>query len=151
MKTVYGKSVHGGRSKIVVIVSAAATLLGAAPLAALAGAASTDTQVGQMLSVKAAHGSCPVIAQVNGDLTPTQNTQLSALGADVTRHLGFIHSVALALPTRNLGKLAALPFVTHLSSDGVLRKYGAFTMGANGADVVYQYQHLTGHGSALRS
>ena len=44
--------------------------------------------------------------------------RMGALGADVYRRLPIIHSVALRVPTRNLGRLAALPFVPHLSSDG---------------------------------
>ena len=51
-------------------------------------------------------------------LTAGQTAQLTALGADITRRLPLIGSVALRLPTHNLAKLAALPFVSHLSSDG---------------------------------
>ncbi len=150
MKLTHGKS-NSERTKIVVIVSAATALLGTAPLAALAGAPSsstgkTDTGVRKLIAAPAPHGACQVIASVDGDLSPAQTAQMNALGADVTRHLGFIHSVAMTLPTRNLGKLAALPFVKHLSYDGIVKKYDEFTMASSGAGSTYQSYGLTGKG-----
>jgi serine protease AprX len=146
------KSSAKTNSKIVVIVSAAAALLGTTPLLAANSQTSTadlhktDAQIGQRLSAKSAHGSCAVIAKVDGDLSAQQQAQLTALGADITRHLSFIHSVALTLPARNLSKLAALPFVTHLSYDGIVKKYDAFTVASSGAGAAYQQYNLTGVG-----
>jgi len=145
------KRTLGKQSKIVVIVSAAATLLGTLPLAAAAGTPQahpdkTDRQVGQMLSAKPAHGTCAVIAKVDGELSAAQQAKLAALGADITRHLGFIHSVALTLPAHNLNKLAALPFVSHLSYDGAVKKCDLFTVASSGAGVAYQQYNLTGDG-----
>lgn len=138
--------------KIVVIVGAAAALLGTTPLAALAGSASktdtqkTDTQIGRKLAAKHPHGSCAVIAKIDGGLSPAQVRRLTALGADITRHLGFIHSVALTLPAHNLPKLAALPFITHLSYDGAVKKCDLFTVASSGAGSAYQQYGLTGKG-----
>ena len=133
--------------KVVVIVSAAAALLGALPLAALAGSPSkTDSQIGQRMADKSAHGSCAVIAKIDGTLSPARQKRLAALGVDITRHLGFIHSVALTLPSRNLSKLAALPFVLHLSYDGAVKKCDEFTVASSGAGTAYQSYGLTGAG-----
>ncbi len=148
-KQIRGKS--NGKSKIAVSVgTAASALLVTTPLlaagSASAAAASTDARTGQMLAAKPAHGACAVIAKVDGDLSAAQQTQLAALGADVTRHLGFIHSVALTLPARNLPKLAALPFVTHLSYDGAVKKCDLFTVASSGAGAAYQQYGLTGQG-----
>ncbi len=144
------KRTFGKQSKIIVMVSAAAAVLSAAPLAAAASApqrqTKTDAQVGQMLSAKPAHGTCAVIAKVDGELSAAQQAKLTALGADITRHLGFIHSVALTLPAHNLPKLAALPFITHLSYDGAVKKCDLFTVASSGAGVTYQQYALTGVG-----
>ena len=138
---------RGKHAKIVVIVSAASALLGALPLAALAGTApKTDAQIGQRIAAKNVHGSCAVIAKIDGTLSPARQKRLAALGVDITRHLGFIHSVALTLPSRNLGKLAALPFVSHVSYDGEVKKCDEFTVASSGAGAAYQSYGLTGQG-----
>lgn len=95
---------------------------------------------------KSAHGPCAVIAKIDGELSPVRQQRLSSLGADITRHLGFIHSVALTLPTHNLQKLAALPFVSHLSYDGEVKKCDEFTVASSGAGAAYQSYGLTGLG-----
>ncbi len=127
-------------------MAGAAAILSTAPLAVNAQTPETDTAVAQMLSAKAAHGSCTVIACLDGDLTPTRQAQLAALGADVTRHLGFIHSAALTLPQHNLVKLAALPFITHLSYDGTVKKSDGFTDASSGAAYARQQYSLSGQG-----
>ena len=145
-------STHGKHTKIVVIVSAAAALLGTLPLAAFAGSPSatnapkTDAQIGRRMAAKSAQGPCTVIVKLDGELSTARQQRLTALGADITRHLGFIHSVALTLPSRNLGKLAALPFVTHISYDGKIKKCDEFTVASSGAGVAYQSYGLTGAG-----
>ncbi len=144
MKTRCEKTKYGTKTKIVVIAGAAAAVLGAAPL--LAAPSTTDAQVARKMATNHAHGSCAVIAKIDGDLTPARQARLAALGADVTRHLGFIHSVALSLPERSLVKLAALPFVTHLSYDGKVKKCDEFTVASSGAGAAYQQYNLTGAG-----
>ncbi len=148
MKQNLGHS-DGKHSKIVVLTSTAAALLGLVPLAAAAAqvhTAKADAKVGQMLSAKPTHGNCAVIAKIDGGLSQAQQKELAGLGADITRHLGFIHSVALTLPAHNLSRLAALPFITHLSYDGTIRKCDAFTVGSSGAGYAYQQYGLTGAG-----
>ena len=83
---------------------------------------------------------------MNGGLTPTREAQLHSLGADITRHLGFINSVAATIPSRNLPKVVALPFVMHLSGDGQVKKYDDFTEESSGADTAFQQDGLTGQG-----
>ena len=139
------KKVSQNRTKLFALAGAAA-LLSAASSAAHAQAPKTDGAVATLLAAKTAHGSCAVIARLDGDLTPAKQARLAALGADVTRHLGFIHSVALTLPERNLGILAALPFVSHLSYDGAVKKCDEFTVASSGAGVAYQQDALTGLG-----
>ncbi len=139
-------------AKIVVAASAAAALLGTSPITALAGTptqADADARIEQMLSAKTAAGSCTVIARLTGGLSAEQQAQLAALGADTTCHLGFIHSLALTLPERNLRKLAALPFVSHLSYDGAVKKCDEFTVASSGAGTAYGQYGLTGQGVSV--
>ncbi len=139
------KKLSQNRTKLFALAGAAA-LLSTASSAAQAQMPKTDGSVAALLAAKTAHGSCAVIARLDGDLPPARQAQLAALGADVTRHLGFIHSVALSLPERNLAKLAALPFVTHLSYDGKVKKSDAFTDASSGAAYARQNYNLTGKG-----
>ncbi len=130
---------------------AAGLLAGAALVAGVAAQAAPDTSktdrpLGQILASHRTSGFSSVIARTHGPLTPVQQAQLTALGADVTARLPIIHSLALRLPTRNLGRLAALPFVTHLSSDGVIKKCDEFTAGSSGADTAYTSYGLDGTG-----
>ena len=140
---------RGKHTKVVVIVSAAAVLLGAALAAGAAPTSAlskTDFQVGQRMADKSARGSCAVIAKIDGELTPAQTAQMAALDAKITQNLGFIHSVALTLPTRNLSKLAALPFISHLSYDGAVKKSDGFTDGSTGAAYARQNYGVSGKG-----
>ncbi len=95
----------------------------------------TDAALTRALTDKAAAGWISVIAHLDGPLTDTRQKQLAALKADVTRRLPIIQAVTLQLPRRNLTHLAALPFVTHLSYNGLVRKCDEFTVGHTGADV----------------
>src|SRR5262249_17425098 len=87
-----------------------------------------------------------VIVKLDTPQTPDQESSLKALGADVYRHLPILNSLALQVPTRNLGSLAALPFVQHLSADMAVKKTDEFTVGHTGADVAFQQYNLTGNG-----
>ena len=81
-----------------------------------------------------------------GGLTAARQAALARLGAGVTRRFDFIGSVAVTVPGRSLARVAALPFVTHLSSDGQVRKCDEFTVAASGAGAAYQQYGLTGAG-----
>ena len=50
------------------------------------------------------------------------------------------------MPARNLEKLAALPFVKHLSADLNVKKCDEFTVGHTGADTASQQYSLSGLG-----
>ena len=93
-----------------------------------------------------APGWASVIARLDGDLTPAREAQLHGLQADVTRRPALIRSLELRVPARNLARLAALPFVTHLSADGVVRKCDEFTAEGSGAAGAWQQYGLTGQG-----
>ena len=128
----------------------AAMLTGAALAAPTTSASSTsassDHAVARTLAAKPASGWSSVILKTTGALTSAQEAQLHALGADITRSLPLISSVAVRVPSRSLAKLAALPFVTHLSLDGTVQKCDTFTYGSSGASTAYQQYGLTGQG-----
>ncbi|WP_395142351.1 S8 family serine peptidase, partial [Armatimonas sp.] len=86
-----------------------------------------------------------VIVRTEGTPTVAQEAGIAALGGDVYRHLPIINSLAVRIPSRSLGKLAALPFVSRLSSDMEVKKTDEFTVGHSGADVAWSYG-LTGTG-----
>jgi serine protease AprX len=95
----------------------------------------------------AIHGWTNVIVRVDGSLSEARLAQLKALSADPYRQLPLIHSVAIAVPTRNLERLAALPFVSHLSKDVAVRKYDEFTVGSSEAGAAWQSPYnLSGNG-----
>jgi serine protease AprX len=108
--------------------------------------AQADSFLAATLASRPASGWSSVILKVTGDLTPAQEATLHALGVDVTRHLGFIGSVAATVPSRNLARVAALPFVTHLSSDGAVRKCDDFTEKSSGEAATFSQYGLTGKG-----
>ena len=96
--------------------------------------ASSDKAVARTLAQKPASGWSSIILKAAGTLTPAQEAQLGALGADITRRLPLIGSVAVRVPARRLAALAALPFVTHLSSDGLVQKSDDFTVSSSEAN-----------------
>ena len=114
------------------------TIRGAAPVALLLGLAGTllagsaahadnlcakaDSFLAPTLTAKSASGWSAVILKVNGGLDPTKEATLKSLGADITRRLPLFQSVAAMIPSRNLRRVAALPFVSHLSSDAPVKK-----------------------------
>ncbi len=92
-------------------------------------------------------GNSRVIVTFTGDLSAADHSRLSKLGCDVYRNLDFIHSEALSLPTGNLAKLSALPFVKHVTADAAVQKTDEFTMDASQASVAYAANNnLTGKG-----
>ena len=87
-----------------------------------------------------------VILKIAGPLTPARQAALDRLGAHITARFDFIGSVAADVPGDALGRVAALPFVTHVSQDGVVKKCDEFTVGDTGADAVFANYGLDGTG-----
>ncbi len=115
--------------------------------AAQADAPAAKADTARLLAAGPTAARAPVIVKLApGGLTPARQAALARLGAGVTRHLGFIGSVAVTVPDRNLDRLAALPFVSHLSVDGQVHKCDEFTVAASGAGAAYQQYGLTGQG-----
>ena len=108
--------------------------------------AKADAFLAPSLAARHAAGWSAVILKIDGDLTPSQEARLRALGADVTRRLPLIGSVSARVPARSLRKLAALPFVAHLSADGSVRKCDEFTCASSGAGAAYTQYGMTGQG-----
>ncbi|WP_309721144.1 S8 family peptidase, partial [Armatimonas sp.] len=86
-----------------------------------------------------------VIVKTEGVPTAAQEAAIAALGGDIYRHLPIINSLAVRIPNRRLKELAALPFVSRLSSDMEVKKTDEFTVGHSGADQAWSYG-LTGKG-----
>ncbi len=91
-------------------------------------------------------GWASVIVTTGGPLSPAQTARLRGLGAGVTRRLPLIGAVAARVPRRHLAALTALPFVRHVSPDGLIRKCDEFTVGSSGAASVWQGLGVTGRG-----
>ena len=108
--------------------------------------AKTDQALGRTLSAARQTGWTAAIVKTTGPITAAQQATLTNLGADITRHLPIIQSVSLRVPTHNLERLAALPFVSHLSYDGQVKKCDEFTVGSSGAGTAYQQYGLDGTG-----
>jgi len=87
-----------------------------------------------------------VIVQWKGARTTAQGRRLRALGACADRPLPLIGADAMRLPSSNLARLAALPFVRHLSADLACRKSDEYSAGATGADIAFAQGGLTGAG-----
>ena len=87
-----------------------------------------------------------ILKLADSGLTAARQAALTHLGADVTHRFDFIGSVAATVPHRSLARIAALPFVTHLSADGAVRKCDDFTDGDTGADVAHDDYSLDGTG-----
>ena len=90
-----------------------------------------------------------VIVQWKGARTASLGRRLRALGVREDRPLPLIGADALRLPTKNLARLAALPFVKHLSADLTCRKSDEYSVGASGADVAFAMGGLTGAGVTI--
>lgn len=105
-----------------------------------------DSSVRQQLLAAQKKGWTSVIVRTGGSLTREQRSRLHNLNADIYRHLDLIESFAVRIPSRNLQKLAELPFVHRLSTDAIVRKYDEFSNGHSGADVAFDDYGLTGAG-----
>jgi serine protease AprX len=106
----------------------------------------SDLFVKQSAAHQKGHGRTSVIVRIQGELDATREASLRSLGADIYRRLPIVRSVALRLPVRNVGKLAALPFVMRISADAPVRKFDEFTVGHTGADTAFAQSAATGLG-----
>jgi hypothetical protein len=104
----------------------------------------SDSFLRQAMSAKPTSGWSSVILQAPGELTTAHKDQIRSLGGYVYRHLPFIRAAAVRLPSRNLARLAALPFVQRLSADATVWKSDEFTVGSSGADLAFRDAGLTG-------
>lgn len=89
------------------------------------------------------------IVQLTGEshtLTQSELRSLSAIHADIYRHLDLINSIAVRIPQDKLNDLKALPFVKGVSSDEVTRKTDMFTVGSSGAATAQQQFGVDGTG-----
>jgi len=124
----------------------------AAPTQHAPATATSDLFVARTLAQKPTSGWSSVILKTTGALTPAQEARVRSLGGDITRRLPIIGSVAVRVPSRNLKAVAALPFVTHLSLDGMVQKSDEFTVGSSeaaqaaAADSAGHSYQLTGQG-----
>ncbi len=96
-----------------------------------------DAVIAQALAAKSHTGWIGVIVRTPAPLTASQEAQMTALGADIVRRLPIISSVAVRVPQRSLATLAALPFASHLSLDGAVKKTDEFTVGSSEASQAY--------------
>ena len=106
----------------------------------------SDHFVSQTAAAHPAHAWSSVIVQWKGSRTKAHLRRLRALGMREDRPLHLIGADAMRLPSSNLVRLAALPFVKHLSADLTCRKSDEYTVGATGADVAFTQGGLTGTG-----
>ena len=95
--------------------------------------AKTDAFLSSKMTSHPHSGWSSVIIQLTATPRSTQISSLQALQADVYRRLPIIHALAARVPTRNLNRLAALPFVRHLSTDNTVKKSDAFTVDSSQA------------------
>ena len=109
----------------------------------------SDHFLSRTAAVHPPHAWSSVIVQWKGPRTKARLHRLRALGMREDRPLRLIGADALRLPSSNLGRLAALPFVKHLSADLTCRKSDEYTVGATGADVAFAQGGLTGAGVAV--
>ncbi|GAB4456224.1 MAG: hypothetical protein OHK0029_13810 [Armatimonadaceae bacterium] len=88
-----------------------------------------------------------VIAQLkSGELSDTQKRQLIPASGYIYRSLPIIQSVAIAVPTRELARIAALPFVERLSADLHMEKTDEFTVEGSGAAAAEEEFDVSGKG-----
>jgi serine protease AprX len=92
------------------------------------------------------HGWTSVIARLNGPLTNADSAHLKSLNATIVQRIPMIQSVALRLPSRSMAKLAAMPFIQHLSADVTVKKDDEFTVGDSGASAAWQQYNVSGAG-----
>ncbi len=85
-----------------------------------------------------------VIVQWRGARAPWD--RLRALGVRGDKPLPLIGADAFQVPSRNLARLAALPWIKHVSPDLSCHKSDEYTVGATGADIALAQYGLSGAG-----
>lgn len=109
--------------------------------------ATADAAITHALAAHAQTGWVGVIVRTSAPLTASEEAQMTALGADIVRRLPIIRSVAVRVPQQRLAQLARLPFASHLSYDGVVKKTDEFTVGSSEANLAYMTtSNWTGRG-----
>ena len=114
--------------------------------AQVSGRDKADLAIQKQLASPKKSGWSAVIVKTQGAPTASQEAAIVALGGDIYRHLPIINSLAVRIPSRSLGKLAALPFVSRLSSDMEVKKTDEFTLQHTGADAASRDFGLSGKG-----
>ena len=118
--------------------------------AQVSGRDKADLAIQKQLASPKKSGWSAVIVKTQGAPTASQEAAIVALGGDIYRHLPIINSLAVRIPSRSLGKLAALPFVSRLSSDMEVKKTDEFTVAGSGAKTAWNYGFYgTGIGVAV--
>ncbi len=108
-----------------------------------------DLAIQKQLASPNRKGWSAVIVKTQGAPTASHEAAIVALGGDIYRHLSIINSLAVRIPNRNLAKLAALPFVSRLSSDMEVKKNDEFTVEHSGANVAWQGMGVSGTGATV--
>jgi serine protease AprX len=153
---------------IAAAAATAAVLLGLGSAAASAershaapapAATPTDTFVARRLSRNPVSGWSSVVIALRPDpgaavgarsLSASEEASVRSLGGYVYRRLPLIGGAAVRVPSRNLSRLASLPWVGRLSSDEVpVKKTDEFTVASSGADTAFGQYSLTGSGVAV--
>ncbi len=105
-----------------------------------------DAFLSSRMMASSQSGWSSIIIQLTAPPTPAQISRIQALQADINRRLPVIHALAARVPTRNLARLAALPFVHRLSADTTVKKFDAFTVTSSMDAAAFSQYGLTGTG-----
>ena len=100
----------------------------------------------QLAAATRISGWSSVIVQSKEDMSAADESSIRRLGGYIYRRLPLIEAAAVRIPTRNLGRLSALPFVSRVSKDDTVVKEDEFTVGSSGAGVAFDQFGLTGDG-----
>ena len=140
------RTFRGACAPAALLLGLAGTLLAGSSARADSLCAKADSFLAPTLASKSASGWSAVILKVNGGLDSSKEATLKSLGADITRRLPLFQSIAASIPSRNLRRVAGLPFVSHLSSDAPVKKCDDFTENSSEEAIAYQQYSLTGAG-----
>lgn len=134
------RSASAGRRPVTLMSALALALAGTSAAATPTASATSkcDRFLANTISKHVSSGWSSVIVKLHGADAIGQTKQLKALGADIYRHLPVVRSVAVHIPSRNLARLAALPFVERLSTDAPVQKCDQFTIASSGAATAWQ-------------
>ena len=108
-----------------------------------------DAFVQQEVARKHSGGWSSVIVKLRKPLSEREFGQLRELNADITKRLDVISSLAVAIPTVNLPKLAGLRFIVRVSGDVKVLKNDEFTIDHSVAGSAFTQYGLTGKGVSV--